>query len=215
MRYFTKLSAVWLVVVWWSAVPVYADDGIRYAVDQYCEIYNPKSWKELAPDADVQTIYAQIVLQQKKRIRHPRVLDAIASADTGDFTRFYFSVKQNIESLLGEAWVCEHFDNFFLPKQRVVPLSLGKVVETRIDPNADHVMVIMSHTGELLIDNAPLVSSDAEKVKLGIKSKLGNRNIRDMQFVLYMDQGADGNRLAELLVTLSNMGIDKVQLIDY
>jgi hypothetical protein len=47
---------------------------------------------------------------------------------------------------------------------RVLPLTLGKVIETRIDPNADDVMVIMmSHTGELLIDNTPLISIDAEK----------------------------------------------------
>jgi biopolymer transport protein ExbD len=197
-------------------IPAYADNSVQHAVDQFCDLYNPKTWEHLGPDADVQTIYADIVKRQKILVRNPKVLNVIALSNSEDFSKFYFSVKQKIESLLGKPWACKHFDNFYMPSQLVIPLTLGKAVETRIDPNADNVIIIMlSYTGDILINNAPLVSYDAQIIEHGIMTKLGKRDIRDVQFILYLDEGADGNRLAKLLVTLSNMDIDKVQLIDY
>lgn len=193
-----------------------ADSELRKSVDKFCELYNPKSWPDLGSDATTQEIYAAIVKAQEMQVDHNELKQAIASADTTDFASYYHSVKQNIESLLDEPWECADFEQFYLPKQKVISLTLGEVVEKRINPQAEDVLIVMlTAGGDLLVNNAPLQSPEAGSLKAALESRLRGRDINGVNVVVYFDAGADGGRMAGVLKALAAVGIKKVDLVDY
>ena len=186
------------------------------AADQYCSFYNPSSWGDLAESGDTYSIFNLIVSKQETEIKSSDFKAIISSADTTDFAAYHSGVKANIGKAIGKEWVCEDFDQFFMPSQTVVSLTLSGVQKKSIDPNADNTIVIaIAHSGEILIGNAPLKSNDQKSVLAGIKSKIAGRDINKLEFVLYFDEGANGNLVPRLLASLSELGVTNVGLIDY
>lgn len=205
-----------LAVTFCFSIGSCADANLEQELGQYCETFNPDNWKGLEKDAELQDIYAHIVKAQNLKIKNADLKAVIDKSQSGEFNQFYHRTRQNIESLLGGEWKCEVFDAFFLPEQRVISLSLNAVSKKRIDPNgANNIIVILSHSGEVLINNAALLSSTPDNLRLGLVSRIANRPYDELNFVLYADEGADGGRLASMLGVFAELGIKNVDLIDF
>lgn len=205
-----------LAVTFCYSIGSCADASLQPQVDQYCETFNPDNWKGLEKDAELPVIYAHIVKSQRSLIKNADLISVIEKSESGDFNQYYHHTRQNIERLLGGQWPCQYFDAFFLPEQRVVSLSLNAVSKKRIDPNAaNNIIVILSHSGEVLINNTALLSSTPDKLRLGLISVIANRPYGELNFVLYADEGADGGRLASMLGVFAELDITNVDLIDF
>lgn len=95
-------------------------------------------------------------------------------------------------------------------------MQLVDVVKKRIDPQADNTIVIMvAHTGEILINNTPIVSNDDSVLEQAIESTTRGKPITNFSFVLYMDEAANGNLVSRIFRVLKKMGVERVEVIDY
>lgn len=193
-----------------------ADAELQKSVEEFCELYNPESWSGLGESASTQEIYSHILKAQQEVVRNQELKQAIASADTTDFASYYYSVKQNVESLLGKSWECTYFDQFYLPQQKVIQLTLGEATKKRINPQDKNTLVVMlTSDGTVLINNAPLQSAEASVVEAALRSRLQGTDVAKVHVVAYFDAGADGSRVAGLLKALAATGIKEVDLVDY
>lgn len=189
-----------------------SDDSFEKAVSHYCGLYNPNSLESLGQGAGLQEIFGHI-LEQQKAISNKKFQDILKIADISDFSAYYASVKASIEQELGRTWSCSDFDQFFLPKQKVVSLSLKGVYHKAIDPQADNVVVIMAaHSGEILVNGAPL--KEPSKLKAALESRIAKRSVEEVSFVLYFDEDANGALVSDVLSVLTELGVDSVDLID-
>src|SRR5690606_14135150 len=117
-------------------------DSFEKAASQYCGLYSPKSLTSLGQGAELQQIFG-LILEQQININNKKLQDILKSADKADFSAYYASIKASIEQELGQTWSCSDFDQFFLPKQKVVSLTLKGIHHKAIDPQADNVVTIM------------------------------------------------------------------------
>lgn len=190
--------------------------SIEEAASLYCESYSPSTWESLGSGADVSEIYNHIVTVQKAKIKDAAFMQAIENSDNKDFVSFYQSARVNIEKLLGGIWNCEAFDQFYFPQQTLTSISLQEVYKKRINPDDANTLVIaISHSGEVLVNNSPLASTTMDVIKLGVNSRIRGRDINGLEIVLYADQGSDGVLLSRVMRSLAEIGVSKVSLIDY
>jgi biopolymer transport protein ExbD len=198
-----------------SAAACAVDGELEQAVENFCESYNPKTWSELDSNASSQEIHAEIQKGQAKTIRHKGLQEAIATADTTDFAAFYYSVKHNIESLLGEPWHCPYFEEFYLPARNVLTLSLGEVSQKRINPQGPDTLIVAVSGRKVIIDNAPVKAINADSLEAALESRLQGKDISKVQVVVYLDAGADGSLATAVLKALASVGVKTVDLLDY
>lgn len=190
--------------------------SVEEAADQYCEIYNPSSWKGISKSAEAYEIYNYIVTVQNETVTNSDFSLAVGNADSSSFTDFYYSARKNIEALLGSTWDCDHFDQFYLPLQTIISLSLGGVSKDRIDPNnPDTVVISISHQGDVLVGNAALASTSHDTITAAVKSRIASKELEAIRFVLYADSGADGSLVPKVLNSLTQIGVKNVSFIDY
>lgn len=190
--------------------------ALEGSLKSYCELYNPVTWSVLGEDASTQEIYGYILSKMDSSVESDKLKVAIKNADNTDFTAYFYSVNAAIENLTGESWECQYFENFYLPKQRVVSLILGGVSEKRINPNADDVItVILANNGELLINNSVIKTTTPDAFIRALQSRIDQRDISSLEFVIYFDAGADANRVARIFGTLATAGIKNVELINF
>jgi biopolymer transport protein ExbD len=203
-----KLCMIVLLVVTANA---YSDDSFEKAANQYCGFYSPEFPSSLGPGAELQQIFGHI-LEQQKTINNKKLQDILKTADKADFSAYYASIKANIEKELGRPWSCADFDQFFLPKQKVVSLSLKGVHHKSIDPLADNVITIMvAHSGEILVNGAAL--KEPSKLKAALESRIAKRSAEEVSFVLYFDEDSNGGLVSDVLGVLTDLGVDSVDLI--
>lgn len=189
-----------------------SDDSFEKAASQYCGLYSPKSLTSLGQGAELQQIFGHI-LEQQKTINNKKLQDILKTADKADFSAYYASIKANIEKELGRPWSCADFDQFFLPKQKVVSLSLKGVHHKSIDPLADNVITIMvAHSGEILVNGAAL--KEPSKLKAALESRIAKRPVEEVSFVLYFDDDSNGAFASDVLSVLTELGVGSVDLID-
>lgn len=137
----------------------------------------------------------------------------LKTADKPDFAAYYESVKANFEKELGRPWLCSDFEQFFLPKQKVVSLSLKGIHQKAIDPQADNVIVIIAaHSGEILVNGAPL--KEPSKLKTALESRIAKRSVEGVSFVLYFDEDSNGGLVSDVLSVLTELGVESVDIID-
>jgi biopolymer transport protein ExbD len=190
--------------------------GIEVAADKYCSLYEPSSWGELANSGSAYEIYSFIVIEQKKEIHNSAFKDIIDKADRTNLSTFYAGVRNGIENALGKKWDCEAFDEFYMPSRDVVAISLNEIKKIRMDPrNQSNIVIKISHAGDILIDNSPLVSNDDTVIKKAIELRVADKQYGDFQFVVYSDEGADGSLMTKILRCLSQLGVRNVSLLDY
>lgn len=189
-----------------------SDASFEKATSQYCALYSPKSLESLGQGTELQEIFGHI-LEQQKTINNMKLQDILKTADKADFSAYYASVKENIKSELGRTWSCSDFDQFFLPKQKVVSLSLKGVHHKAIDPQADNVVTIMlAHSGEILVNGAPL--KEPSKLKAALESRIAKRSLKEVSFVLYFDDASNGGLVSDVLAVLTELGVESVDIID-
>ena len=203
-----------LTILMMPVASVYAAESLEQSANQYCELYNPAAWEKGISEESIQSIYSYII-QHQEVIDFPSSMKAVInSADNSSFGTYFYSIHNGMNNLLGKSWECKYFDDFYLPEQKIIPLSLGNVSQKRIDPNASNTIVIMlASDGTLLINNAPLRS--AAKFKQALTSTIHKHSLDDLTFVLYLDSGADGGKVAGLFSQMISVGIKDVQLIEY
>src|SRR5690606_33178088 len=166
----------------------------------------------LGQGAELQQIFGHI-LEQQKNINNKKLQDILKSADKADFSAYYASIKASIEQELGQTWSCSDFDQFFLPKQKVVSLSLKGIHHKAIDPQADNVVTIMvAHSGEILVNGAAL--KEPSKLKAALESRIAKRSVEEVSFVLYFDEASNGALTSDVLSVLTDLGVGSVDLID-
>lgn len=191
-------------------------ESVEEAATQYCEIYNPSSWEGVSKSSEVYEIYNYIVTKQQQAVTNSEFGLAIENADSSVFSEFYYSARKNIEALLGETWDCDHFDQFYMPSQTIVSLSLGGITKDRIDPNnPDTIVISINHQGDVLVGNAALASTSYDTITAAVESRIDNKELEDIKFVLYADSGADGSLVPKVLNSLTRLGVKSVSLIDY
>lgn len=192
-----------------------ADQSAEKSAALLCELYNPDTWTQLDKNASAQEIYAHIALQQEQVIENEAVKAILENADNSTFASYFHSVTNGLKAMLGKPWECSNFERFYLPKQRVVSLSLNGVSEKRIDPQAENVVTVMlAADGNVLINNSPLASSKSDQIEKAITSVAGTQ-LSDHEFVLYFDSLSDGGRVAGILRALANVGVKTVDIIEY
>jgi len=205
-----KYSLIALLLV---AVNACADDSFKKSLDVYCNLYSPESLSKAGDHADVQTVYGNLLSQQKLLIKNKKLSDILTTADKSGFVNFYHSVKNQVEKELGRSWECPNFDLFFMPRQKVVSITLNGINSKQIDPQSDSVITIMlTNSGDLLLNNAPL--QGMSKLKPAIISLVAKDKIKTKQFVLYFDQGSNGEFISDILSVLTELGVTSVDLID-
>ena len=193
-----------------------SDADFAKEADKLCALYNPNNWGALQGSGDLQQVYGVISARQESELANAAIKRVLAAADASNFSNYYYSVRAGIEAELGEVWECDYFDQFFMPEQTVVVVQLVDVVKKRIDPQADNTIVIMvAHTGEVLINNAPIVSNDDSVLEQAIESTTRGKPITHFSFVLYMDDGANGNLVSRIFRVLKKLGVERVEVIDY
>lgn len=208
-RKFNTFSLLLMLLV---AVNACSDDNLRHALDRYCKLFDPESIFKIGDGADLQTVYADIQ-ERQSAIKSERLNSILALSDKSSISSYYVSIKSNVEKELGEAWRCDDFDQFFLPKQKVVSLLLTGVQFKPINPLSDKIITIMlAHSGELLVNNNPL--KDYSKLKPALASIILQAPIDSFDFVLYFDEGSNGELISDILATLTELGVSKVGLID-
>lgn len=190
--------------------------SVEEAASKYCEIYNPSSWVDVSKPAETYETYNYIVTKQKQTVTNIEFGLAVENADSSGFSEFYYSARKNIEVLLGETWDCDHFDQFYMPSQTIVSLSLGGITKDRIDPNnPDTIVISINHQGDVLVGNAALASTSYDTITAAVESRIDNKELEDIKFVLYADSGADGSLVPKVLNSLTRLGVKSVSLIDY
>lgn len=163
-------------------------------------------------DLEVQAIYGE-VLERQANIKNESLQKILSSADTTSFANFHSSVTKRIEAELGNKWQCKYFDSFFLPTQKIITLQLSGITHKAINPESDNVVTIMlAHTGEILVNNKPLIGT--AKLSQAIKVKINKQPIDNFEFIIYFDQGSNGELVADILAALTELGVSKVGLID-
>jgi biopolymer transport protein ExbD len=183
---------------------------------QFCSLYESENWEGLSDSGDTYSIYNFIVSKQEKEIDSEVFKTILSSADTRDFNVYFKSVRAGIEHAIGDVWVCDAFDQFYMPLQTIISIKLSSVKKKRIDPNSDSTIVIaVSHTGEIIIGNAPLKSVAEKDIVAALQSKIENRDINILNFVLYFDEGASSSVTPRILSSLKSVGVENVDLIDY
>lgn len=184
--------------------------------EKLCALYNPSIWGELQASGDLHQIYNEIAARQESEIADDALKKVLAKANTVSLSSYYYSVRAGVEAELGEAWECDYFDQFFVPEQTVVEVSLVDLVKKRIDPQANNTVVIMvAHSGEVLVNNAPLTINNEENIEVAVKAVIAARQIEGLDFVVYLDNGANGNLITKILKGLKTLGVSKVVFIDY
>lgn len=193
-----------------------SDKTLDSSLKSYCELYNPATWAALGEDASTQEVYGYILSKTDSSVENDKLKVAIQNADNTDFTAYFYSINASIEELTGKPWQCQYFEDFYLPKQKIVSLTLNEISQKRINPNADNVITIMlAHDGALLINNAALKSATPDALTTALKLRINQRVISSLKFVVYFDAGADANRAAEIFSALQAAGIKQVELINF
>lgn len=104
-------------------------------------------------------------------------------------------------------------ERFVLPKQTIISLSLSGMQEKAIDPNADNVItIVLVHSGEILVNGAPL--KELSKLKAALESRISKRPLGELNFVLYFDEGSNGELVSDVMIALAELGVVSVDLID-
>lgn len=194
------------------AVNACSSDGFTQAANQYCSLYSAESLASVGEKAEVQAIFGSI-LERQASINNEKLQKILKSADSSSFSNYYTSIKAQIEAELGSAWACDDFDQFFLPKKKVISLSLVGVKQKAVDPNADNAITIMvAHSGEILVNGAAL--KEISKLKAALESKIAKRTIGELNFVLYFDEDSNGELVSDVMIALAELGVVSVDLID-
>lgn len=163
-------------------------------------------------DLEVQAIYGEI-LERQANIKNESLQRILSSADTTSFANFHSSVTKRIEAELGNKWQCSAFDSFFLPTQKSITLQLSGITHKAINPESNNVVTIMlAHSGEMLVNNKPLIGT--AKLSQAIKAITDQQPLDSFDFVVYFDQGSNGEWVADIFIILSELGVSKVNLID-
>lgn len=214
---FIKNSKLLLIILLISNSVACASDKSELikASDLFCSFYDPKGWGDLTESGDTYSIYNLIAMRQEQEIKNIDFKAVLSAADTSDFDTYFISVKDGIEKAIGKTWKCKYFDQFYMPTQTVMSLTLNDVKTKRIDPNSDQTIVIaIAFSGDILIGNAPLKSVTQEIIIAALQSKIKQREINKLNFVLYFDEGANGSLLPRVLRSLRSVGVEKVDMID-
>lgn len=194
------------------AVNACSDESFEKSVYQYCELYNAESLSLLGQNAELQEAFGYI-LERQEKIKNKKLQGILKSADKSSFSNYYAGVKIQIEKELGKTWSCEDFEQFFLPKQKIVSLSLKGIQYKSIDPQADNTITIMvAHSGDILVNGAPL--KEASKLKAALESRISNRPLSDLNFTLFFDEDSNGEFVSDVLSVLTELGVKSVDLID-
>jgi biopolymer transport protein ExbD len=184
------------------------------AAEFYCDTYNPAQWHSLGSELSSVEIYNHIVTIQKEGIKNNDFMETINQADRSNYINFYNDARKRIESLIGKPWTCLYFDQFYFPKQTITSITLGEVSQKVINPNDPSTIVIaVSYSGEILVNNSPLVSKEADVFKSAIALTIRQRNTDQLSFIVYADEGSDGALSSNIMQYLAEMGIRKVGLI--
>lgn len=189
-----------------------SSENFTSSLAEYCQLFSENSINSYGRDLELQAIYGEI-LERQASIKNETLQKILNSADTTSFASFHASVTKQIEAELGNKWQCSDFDSFFLPAQKIITLQLGGITQKAINPESDNVITIMlTHSGETLINNKPLTSIN--KLSQAITLKIYKQPIDNFEFVIYFDQGSNGELIADILAALSELGVSKVGLID-
>ena len=192
-----------------------AEQSLEQSTKLYCEFYNPENWIGVNQDTEIQEIFGQIILKQEKMILREDVKSVLSQANTSNFSEYYNTVKKGLSSLLDKPWECPFFEDFYLPKQKIISISLEKNTSKRIDPlSPDVITVMLTENGSVLINNAELTSSDAETIKKALLSLADENNFSDKSVIVYFDSGSDGGRVAGIFSILLEIGIAQIDLIN-
>jgi hypothetical protein len=200
-----------LIALLLTTTNTYANDNFEKAASQYCGLYSPKSLTSLGQGAELHEIFGHI-LEQQKTISNKRLQSILKTADKSDFATYHAGIKASIEQELRKTWSCSDFDQFFLPKQKVVSLSLKGIHHKAIDPQADNVVTIMvAHSGEILVNGAVL--KGPSKLKAALASRIAKRPVEEVSFVLYFDEASNGALVSDVLSVLTELDVESVDLI--
>lgn len=201
-----------LLLILLIAMNACSEDSFNDSLKQYCELYSPDSINSVGENADLQTVFGSI-LERQADISNKKLQSILKTADNSSYSRFHASVKSKVEEEAGVAWECKYFDQFFFPTQKVISLTLGSVEDKVIDPHGDKIVTIMvTHSGEVLFNSSPLI--DLSKLQSAIESRVANDPIDTFDFVLYFDQGSNGEQISDTLILLKRLGVSKIELID-
>ena len=218
MKKVTNMARFILLASFVVAASACADSekDFEQATRQYCELYNPTTWGELANSGDTYSIYNAIITRQERQITSEILKAILSGADSSDFPTYYHSIQAGISKELGSDWQCRHFAQFYMPTQKVVSLTLGGVKEKRIDPNNENTIVItVIQGGQILLGSAPLVNNEPETIIAAIQSRVGKKTLGSIEFVLYFDENGKGDLAPNILSALSGLGVKQVSLIDF
>ncbi|MBX2849705.1 MAG: hypothetical protein KTR16_15385 [Acidiferrobacterales bacterium] len=192
------------------------DNDFQIASQHYCELYNPNTWGELANSGDTYSIYNEIVTRQEKQITNKKLKAIISKADNTGFGRYYQDIQTNISNVLGSEWQCQYFEQFYMPTQKVISLTLNGILDRRIDPSDRNTVIItLVKSGQIIVGNAPLVGTDIKTISAAIQSRVGTKPIDSIDFVLYFDEDGKGDLTPKILSSLTGLGVKRVSLIDF
>lgn len=188
----------------------------KEAAVEYCNSYHPSVWASLDEGASLHQIYAVIISQQQARVINSDFITAVDNADKTNMSRFFYTARDNINALIKENWKCELFDDFFLPKQRVVTFALNGIVEKRIDPNDKNTLIItITYDGNILLGSSPLASTDTGVITEALRLEMNGRSAENLNLVIYADVKAEADLLTRVVAVLAGMGIKSLDLVDY
>lgn len=85
-----KYSLVALLLV---AVNACADDSFKKSLDLYCSLYSPESLSKVGDHADIQTVYGNLLSQQKSLIKNKKLSHILATADKSGFAKLFSNLK--------------------------------------------------------------------------------------------------------------------------
>jgi biopolymer transport protein ExbD len=187
----------------------------EHAANRYCKLYSPDSWENSESRASLQEVYGFIV-SEAMNIDNAQFRNDIEGLEADSFYEFHGEIHRVMESRLGKSWKCPDFDDFFYPKQTVIELDLGKVVEHHIDPGADDTLVIvLAGSGDIFIDNHPLANTSTETMERALALTLNGKAGVSTRVYLYLDEGADGGKAFGIFQLLKAEGIESIGLIGY
>lgn len=217
MNIFDKLIRFFVMVLVLVSVSAgtQGDKSFEDAASAYCDLYNPARWED-EKTTDVYSIYHSIVCRQASAVANAQLMAIVEAADSSDFVSYHKSISEGISNVLGAKWQCDHFDQFYVPSQTLVKLSLEGFETKRIDPNAANtILITVLNDKNILLGSTPLASSERKTIFAAIKSRLDGKPADDFQFVLYFDEGSSGVLLPDVLSALVELGVKNASLIDF
>lgn len=171
----------------------------------FCETHELSNWKDIAEDISVQEFNELAIDRLKNNLKTDefrKIADEIR--DIEFYHNIYPDTQSKIETITGEAWHCEAFENFY-------SLSIS-TTNNSLEPSAISKTVnILYSNSRYTIDEYFLDLSSETDSKEKI---IGNQDPDEIQIVITVDGEVNIDSMKPLFDVLAGFGVQRISLIE-